>query len=61
MGASKSVREQREALFQPCDFVLLGNCQAIYLQALPPRRVYLKLHYLPADLPYWTAKQTGWL
>ena len=27
----------------------------------PPRRVYLKPHYLPADLPYWKAKQTGQL
>ena len=56
--------EQREALFQPRDFALLGNCQAICLpydgvQSLPPRRVYLKPYYLPADLPYWTAKQTG--
>ena len=66
VGASKSFREQREALFQPRDFALLGNCQAICLpydgvQSLPPRRVYLKPHYLPADLPYWTAKQTGQL
>ena len=66
VGASKSFREQREALFQPRDFALLGNCQAICLpydgvQSLPPRRVYLKSHYLPADLPYWTAKQTGQL
>ena len=66
VGASKSFKEQREALFQPRDFALLGNCQAICLpydgvQSLPPRRVYLKPHYLPADLPYWTAKQTGQL
>ena len=64
VGASKSFQERREALFQPRDFALLGNCQAICLpydgvQSLPPRRVYLKPHYLPADLPYWTAKQTG--
>ena len=64
VGASKSFREHREALFQPRDFALLGNCQAICLpydgvQSLPPRRVYLKPSYLPADLPYWTAKQTG--
>ena len=55
VGASKSFREQREALFHPRDFALLGNCQAICLpydgvQSLPPRRVYLKPHYLPADL-----------
>ena len=66
VGASKSFREQREALFQPRDFALLGNCQAVCLpydgvQSLPPRRVYLKPHYLPADLPYWTAKETGQL
>ena len=66
VGASKSFQERREALFQPRDFALLGNCQAICLpydgvQSLPPRRVYLKPHYLPADLPYWTAKQTGQL
>ena len=66
VGASKSFQERREAMFQPRDFALLGNCQAICLpydgvQSLPPRRVYLKPHYLPADLPYWTAKQTGQL
>ena len=64
VGASKSFQERREALFQPRDFALLGNCQAICLpydgvQSLPPRRVYLKPHYLPTDLPYWTAKQQG--
>ena len=64
VGASKSFQERREALFQPRDFALLGNCQAICLpydgvQSLPPRRVYLKPHYLPNDLPYWTAKQQG--
>ena len=66
VGASKSFNEHREALFQPRDFALLGNCQAICLpydgvQSLPPRRVYLKPHYLPATLPYWHAKQTGQL
>ena len=66
VGASKSFQERREALFQPRDFALLGNCQAICLpydgvQSLPPRRVYLKPHYLPADLQYWTAKRTGQL
>ena len=64
VGASKSFREQREALFQPRDFALLGNCQAICLpydgvQSLPPRRVYLKPHYLPRDRPYWAAKEAG--
>ena len=66
VGASKSFNDHREALFQPRDFALLGNCQAICLpydgvQSLPPRRVYLKPHYLPADLPYWHAKRTGQL
>ena len=31
VGASKSFQEHREALFQPRDFALLGNCQAICL------------------------------
>ena len=56
LGATKSFNEHREAVFQPRDFALLGNCQAICLpydgvQSLPPRRVYLKPHYLPAELP----------
>ena len=64
VGASKSFQERREALFQPRDFALLGNCQAICLpydgvQSLPPRRVYLKPHYLPRDRPYWAAKAAG--
>ena len=66
VGASKSFTDHREAVFQPRDFALLGNCQAICLpydgvQSLPPQRVYLKPHYLPADLPYWHAKRTGQL
>ena len=31
VGASKSFQERHEALFQPSDFALLGNCQAICL------------------------------
>ena len=31
MGATKSFREQREAVFHPRDFALLSNCQAICL------------------------------
>ena len=43
MGATKSFREQREAVFHPRDFALLSNCQAICLpydgaQSLEPRR-----------------------
>ena len=64
VGASKSFQERREALFQPRDFALLGNCQAICLpydgvQSLPPRRVYLKPYYLDRDRPYWAAKAAG--
>ena len=64
MGATKSFREQREAVFHPRDFALLGNCQAICLpydgaQSLEPRRVYLKPHYLPAEHSYWRAKEAG--
>ena len=66
IGATKSFREQREAVFHPRDFALLSNCQAICLpydgsQSLEPRRVYLKPHYLPADRSYWRAKEAGQL
>ena len=64
MGATKSFREQREAVFHPRDFALLSNCQAICLpydgaQSLEPRRVYPKPHYLPAEHSYWRAKEAG--
>ena len=64
MGATKSFREQREAVFHPRDFALLSNCQAICLpydgaQSLEPRRIYLKPHYLPAEHSYWRAKEAG--
>ena len=64
VGASKSFREQREAVFQPREFSLLSNCQAICLpydgaRSLPATRVYLKPHYLPRMLPYWRAKAEG--
>ena len=64
VGASKSFREQREAVFQPREFALLSNCEAICLpydgaQSLSPTRVYLKPHYLPRTLPYWRAKAEG--
>ena len=66
IGATKSFREQREAVFHPRDFALLSNCQAICLpydgsQSLEPRRVYLKPHYLPLDYSYWRAKEAGQL
>ena len=64
VGASKSFREQREAVFQPREFALLSNCQAICLpydgaRSLPATRVYLKPHYLPRSLSYWRAKAEG--
>ena len=64
VGASKSFREHREAVFQPREFALLSNCQAICLpydgaRSLPATRVYLKPHYLPRTLPYWRAKAEG--
>ena len=66
IGATKSFREQREAVFHPRDFTLLSNCQAICLpydgaQSLEPRRVYLKPHYLPLEHSYWRAKEAGQL
>ena len=64
IGATKSFREQREAIFHPRDFALLSNCQAICLpydgaQTLEACRVYLKPHYLPRELSYWTARKAG--
>ena len=35
IGATKSFREQREAVFHPRDFALLSNCQAICLPYCP--------------------------
>ena len=56
--------KQSEAVFQPREFALLSNCQAICLpydgaRSLPATRVYLKPHYLPRMLPYWRAKAEG--
>ena len=64
IGATKSFREQREAIFHSRDFALLSNCQAICLpydgaQTLEACRVYLKPHYLPKELSYWTARKAG--
>ena len=64
VGTSKSFREQREALFQPREFGLLPNCQAICLpydgtHATSAVRVYLKPYYLPVDTPYWRAVAAG--
>ena len=64
VGTSKSFREQREALFQPREFGLLPNCQAICLpydgaSSTSAVRVYLKPYYLPPDRPYWRAVEAG--
>ena len=64
VGTSKSFREQREALFQPREFGLLPNCQAICLpydgtHATSAVRVYLKPYYLPETTPYWRAVEAG--
>ena len=64
VGTSKSFREQREALFQPREFGLLPNCQAICLpydgsSSTSAVRVYLKPYYLPARRPYWRAVEAG--
>ena len=64
VGTSKSFREQREALFQPREFGLLPNCQAICLpydgtHATSAVRVYLKPYYLPETMPYWRAVEAG--
>ncbi len=64
VGTSKSFREQREALFQPREFGLFPNCQAICLpydgtQAASAVRVYLKPYYLPVTTPYWRAVEAG--
>ena len=64
VGTSKSFREQREALFQPREFGLLPNCQAICLpydgtHATSAVRVYLKPYYLPETTPYWRAVEKG--
>ena len=64
VGASKSFRHQREALFHPREFGLLHNCQAICLpydgrQARSAVRVYLKPWYLSRDRPYWRAAEAG--
>ena len=64
VGTSKPFREQREALFQPREFALLPNCQAICLpydgtHATSAVRVYLKPYYLPETTPYWRAVEAG--
>ncbi|MDE2928465.1 MAG: type IV secretion system DNA-binding domain-containing protein [Acidobacteriota bacterium] len=64
IGASKSFRQVREPVFQPRDFSLLANYQAICLpydgaQSLPARRVYLKPYYLPKETGYWRMREEG--
>ncbi len=43
---------------------MLDNCQAIVQpydgrRVLDARRVYLKPHFLPRELPYWRAREAG--
>jgi len=64
IGASKSFRRSREPVFDPRQFGLLANYQAICLpydgvKSLPARRVYLKPHYLPRETGYWRLKEEG--
>ena len=56
VGASKSFTDHREAVFQPRDFALLGNCQAICLpydgvQSLPPAPGVLEAALPPGRPP----------
>ena len=64
IGATKSFRQQREPVFDPRQFGLLANYQAICLpydgvKSLPARRVYLKPHYLPRTQGYWRQREEG--
>ena len=66
VGASKSFTDHREAVFQPRDFALLGNCQAICLpydgvQSLPPRRVVPEAPLSAGGSPVLARKRTGQL
>lgn len=66
VSASKSYKAEREALFEPGAFQRLDLCQAIVQpfdgrSALPARRVYLKPHFLPRELPYFEARRQGLL
>ena len=64
IGASKSFRQSMQPVFTPREFALLANYQAICLpydgvKSLPPRRVYLKPHYLPKTMGYWLLRKEG--
>ncbi len=64
IGASKSFRQSLQPMFTPREFGLLANYQAICLpydgvKSLPPRRVYLKPHYLPKTKGYWRLRAEG--
>ena len=66
VGASKSWQKRREHLFHPADFQELDTFQAIVqpfdgARSERARRVYLKPHFLPRDLPYWLARRQGLL
>ena len=64
LDPAKAIESSGEPVFHPRDFSLLSNCQAICLpydglQSLPPRRVYLKPHYLPSKSSYWEMHRAG--
>ena len=64
VGASRSYRHSREPRFHPHDFSELETCQAVVLpfdgrRSLSARRVYLKPHWLPRELPYFEAVRQG--
>lgn len=66
VSASKSYKAEREALFEPGAFQRLDAWQAIVQPfdgraSLPARRVYLKPHFLPRELPYFEARRQGLL
>ena len=64
VGAGRSYQSRREAMFHPADFAALDSCQAVVLpfdgyRAGTARRVYLKPHWLPRDMPYFEAVRQG--
>ena len=64
VGTAKTFSEQREPVFHPRDFTVLGNFSAICQpydgsQSLPARRVYLKPAHLRRERSYWEARAAG--
>ncbi len=63
-GVTKSYAPRREPVFPPSAFAELRNAQAIVTaydgrNPLPPTYCYLKPWYLPSDLSYFEAMDTG--